>query len=800
MPSPIDTPAPSKPTFAIAVRSLVEYVLRRGDLRHDFIGTVSAVEGIRAHQQIQSRRPAHYMAEVPVARVVDHPQFELRVSGRIDGVMVHNGMALVEEIKSTRRSLDDLEASPNLLHWGQAQCYAYLWAREHKFQKVTVRLTYLHVDSRRHVEIDRSFELDALSDFFDDLVGRYIQWVTRLAEWTKVRQTAITRLDFPFAAYRRGQREMAVAVYRNIRDRGHLLLQAATGIGKTMGVLFAAVKSLGEGIVDTIVFLTARTTGRLAAESALTTMARKGLRIKSITVTAKEKICFDPQSNCDPDACQYAKGHFDRINAALTDGLKHDALTREIIEALAVKHQVCPFEFSLELVNWCDCVICDYNYAFAPGVVLQRLFGEESGRQAVLVDEAHNLVDRSREMFSAQLSKRPLLALRRLLKDELPGIHRSLGQVNYWMAARRRRCKEAGDTVVEQALPQTLIDRLRDFLRRSEKWLRLNLRTEFRDDLLESYFEVSRFIKIAEGFDHAYAVIYDADGNQLRVKLYCIDPSGQLCSAWKRCRAAVLFSATLTPAGYFQALLGCHEDAVALNLPSPFSPSNLAVFVADRISTLYRQRERSCDAIVRTLLDLVEQRHGHYLLFFPSYAYLDMVHHAFLSQCPHMEIIVQAAEMTESQKESFLERFKRTDAKPLVGFAVMGGIFGEGIDLTGDRLTGAVIVGVGLPGMTIERDLIKAYFDGKNRNGFEFAYQYPGINRVLQAAGRVIRTEQDQGVILLIDRRYGEKSYRDLLPDSWELTRIDDKGAFQRRLETFWKSSIASRHGHDRGR
>ncbi len=787
MPSPVVESTTSKPTFSIAVRSLVEYVLRSGDLRHDFLGSVRAIEGIRAHQTIQRRRPAEYTAEVPVNHVVDRPDFVLSITGRIDGVMIQDSEAVVEEIKSTRRPLDELDKTPNPLHWGQAQCYAYIWASQHQVNKVTVRVTYMNVDNGRYREIDQAFELDELSVFFEDLVDKYARWVTHLAKWADVRGRSIARVDFPFSGYRSGQREMAVAVFRNIRVGGHLLLQAATGIGKTMGVLFPAIKAIGEGLVDKIVFLTARTTGRLAAESALQTLGHKGLRMKSVSITAKEKICFQPENDCNPDTCEFAKGHFDRINDALADGLKHDALTRAVIEKIASDHRVCPFEFCLELVNWCDCVICDYNYAFAPGVMLQRLFGEEGGAHAVLVDEAHNLVDRSRDMFSAQLSKLPILLLRRRIKDELPGIYRSLGRVNAWMASRRRQCKEAGGQMVEVELPQAMIDRLRDFLRRSEKWLALNLPMDFRNDLLELYFNVSRFVRIAESFDPSYAVIYETHRDELRVKLFCIDPAGQLRLAWKRSQSAVLFSATLTPAGYFQAQLGCHEDTVALNLPSPFPSSNLAVFVADRISTLYRQRENSCEAVVRTLLDLVGRRRGHYLFFFPSYEYMQMVYNAFQSQCRHMEVIIQTPEMTEAQKVFFIGRFNESVAQSLVGFAVMGGIFGEGIDLRGDRLTGAVIVGVGLPGICLERDLIKAYFDRKNRNGFEFAYQYPGINRVLQAAGRVIRTEKDQGVVLLIDRRYRENRYRSLLPNSWKLTRIADEATFQQELEAFWK-------------
>lgn len=765
-----------KPTYTIAVRSLVEFVLRSGDLRYDFLGSVSAVEGIRAHQQIQRKRPLGYQAEVPVNHVVENDDFRVTISGRIDGVLVEEDRVVVEEIKSTRRSLSDLERNPNALHWGQARCYAYLWALENDHSEVIVRLTYLQMDGGRMAEFERSLGLDALKAFFDDLVERYLFWLSTLADWNRVRDRSIEALEFPFDAYRQGQREMAVAVYRNIRKGGRLLLQAATGIGKTMGALYPSIKALGEQRADKIVFLTARTTGRHAAESALERLLLNGLRLKSITITAKDKICFYPDSACVPEECPCAEGHFDRINEAIAAGLETDAITRQAVEKIARSHMVCPFELTLELVNWCDCVICDYNYAFAPGVMLQRLFGDEGGHHGVLVDEAHNLVDRSREMFSARLTKTPLLAMRRTIKDDLPAVYRSLGRINSWLASARRCCKESGGSLVSHDLPEPLIDRLKAFLLQTEKWLTLNLRTEYREQLLEIFFDVVRFVKISEAFDASYAVIQSAKGDELTVKLYCIDPSSQLEAAWNRCRSAVLFSATLTPAGYFQNVLGCGDDTTALNLPSPFPAQNLGVYLADSISTLYRERERSSATVVRAIKQLVQKREGHYLVFFPSYEYLRMVHDRYITDSPSEEILVQSNEMTEEQRDAFLERFEHQTGQTLVGFAVLGGIFGEGIDLIGERLTGAVIVGVGLPGICTERDLIRDHFQVKNGFGFEFAYQYPGITRVLQAAGRVIRSETDRGVLLLIDRRYRESRYRYLLPDHWRVQRIQDAG------------------------
>ncbi len=762
-----------KPTFSIAVRTLVRQVMRSGDLRNDFMGSVRAVEGIFAHQQIQRQRPGHYQSEVPVSRTVEGDTCRLRISGRIDGVLVGAQSAVVEEIKTTRRPLAEFEAHPDPLHWAQAQCYAYLWAQETSMEQVDVRLTYYHLDSRKVKMVVRTYTREELADIFDDLVSRYMAWVDWLSRWTERRDESIAQLRFPYGRYRDGQRELAVAVYHTIRREGHLLVQAATGIGKTMAVLFPAIKALALERGDKVVFLTARTTGRLAAQEAVRRLKNAGLHIKSVSLTAKEKLCFFPRSACLPEECDCARGYHDRIEEAIREALTHDLITREVIEAIADGHRVCPFEFSLELLNWADCVICDYNYAFAPGVQLQGLFGEEGGSHTVLVDEAHNLVDRAREMFSAQLDKRPILSLRRRIRRDLPGVYRALGRLNAWLARFRHECLQAGGTQVLQELPSGLLERIRGALAAFEAWLILNRPTEFRDDMLALFFDLLGFLRVAEVFDRRHALICEAAGKDLRLKQFCIDPSHQLAKTWQRCRAAVLFSATLRPAGFFQTILGCPRRTRRLDLPSPFPPANLKVYVADRISTLYRQRDDSLPDVVHMIADLVVRRTGRYLIYFPSYEYLEKVRGRFIAQFAEIETVYQRPGMDEGERENFLGRFREDQSDTLVGFAVMGGIFGEGIDLKGERLTGAVIVGVGLPGISIERNLIREHFDNSHGVGFEFAYQYPGMNRVLQAAGRVIRSEEDRGVVLLVDQRYRQERYRSLLPAHWRPVSLD---------------------------
>jgi DNA excision repair protein ERCC-2 len=777
-----------KPTFSIAVRSLVEQTLRKGDLRFDFLGSVRPLEGIRAHQKIQRQRPAGYQAELPVELMVEQSEFNLAISGRIDGVYMDGGLPVVEEIKSTRRPLTAMEEEPNPVHWAQLKCYGYLWALTHRLESVVLQLTYVRLPGHRTLELRQRLDIVELERCFGELLEAYLKWVRRQAHWFALRNASIEVISFPFKTYRPGQRTMAVEVYRTVRDRGQLFVQAATGIGKTMAALFPAVKALQEQLTPKIVYLTARTTGRLAAESALNMLRQQGLRLRTVTLTAKEKICFCPENDCSPEECSFAAGYFDRLDGALELALSHDDVTRSTVESVARKHRVCPFELSLELIHWSDCVIGDYNYGFAPGVMLQRLFGDSAQRHAVMVDEAHNLVDRSRDMFSARLDKGAFLMVRRRLKIVQPDIYKALGRINAWLATARRECRDSGGHRVDGKLPEALLERLRDFLWTAEKWLTRNEPSDFRSDLLTLFFECARFIKVAEIYDECFATVYETTGDDFSVKLYCINPAHLLREAWRRSRCAILFSATLAPASYYRSILGSDEQAKGINIASPFPRSNLAVFAADTISTLYRRRKDSCGRVARVISTLVRQRTGNYMVFFPSYAYMEMVHRQFVRECPDVETIVQAPDMDDDQRTFFLDRFVVRVSRTLVGFVVMGGVFGEGIDLKGERLTAAAIVGVGLPGISPERELIRDHFQTADGSGFEFAYQYPGMNRVLQAAGRVIRSDNDRGVVVLIDSRYGQKRYNQLLPIHWEIRKTGSMSEFKRKLEDFWRN------------
>ena len=777
--------SPLKQTLHTSIRELVEFILRSGDLDLTVFGSINPQEAIRIHQKIQKSCTGDYLSEQIVSHTIETECFSLEIGGRIDGVFTDRDTVVIDEIKTTKKDPDALEHDDNRLHWGQAQCYAYIYAVEHDLETIDVQLTYYHLDTGTVQEIRRSFDRDSLGEFFRPLVAQYLKWAETLAEWRFIRDESIRKLEFPFSGYRAGQRRMAEDVYRAIREYNRLIVQAPTGIGKTMAVLFPSIKAVAEGLTSKLFYLTARTTGKSVAETALDTMKDSGLRLKSLTLTAKEKICFNPECACNGEECVYARDYYDRLNDAVEDAFNRDTFTRHDIEELAEKHTLCPFEFSLDLALFADCIICDYNYAFDPRVYLRRFFLEGKTDYTFLIDEAHNLVDRARDMFSAELFKQPFLDLRRSVKQRLPGIYRQLGSINSWMARARKQCEEGVNPHAEANPPDDLFPLLRKFVTASEKWLSRNIATPFREELLDVYFSVTGFLRIAEQYNEQYASLYEKRDKDIKIKLFCINPAEQLDEALKRCRAAVFFSATMTPTDYFRTVFGCDESSNELVLPSPFPEENLCVIVADSISTLYKNRSRTKKDVAGALISLVRLRTGNYLLYFPSYEYMTMVHEAFTAEKPETETIIQTRGMSESERDTFLERYSHDNEKTLAGFVVMGGVFGEGIDLVGDRLTGAAIVGVGLPGLSLERDLIREYFMGHNGYGYEYAYLYPGINKVFQAAGRVIRSESDRGIVLLIDQRFTTPRYAPLFPREWRPVRARDEGEIEGIVEDF---------------
>lgn len=815
-----------KREFSVSVRELVEFALRSGDLggERDFVGPGRARAGIRGHQKLQNSRPAGYEKEVPVAQEIEGDEFTLKVQGRLDG-LIPGEPVLLEEIKTVQGRWDGL-ADP--LHWAQLRCYGHIYAGQHGLQTISLQLTYLNLDTGQVTEFSELATPASLQAFFEAAVRVYLEWVRERYRWCLRRDESIRELAFPFPNYRPGQRELAVAAYRALVRGERLFLEAPTGIGKTISVLFPALKAMGEGRFERLFYLTARTVGRSVAEKALADLRRGGLQLRTLTLTAREKICVRDGHPCDPQTCPFALGYYDRNKAAMREALRQPELTRAALETVALKHQVCPFELGLDVSVWVDAIICDYNYVFDPKVYLRRHFGESNNACAFLVDEAHNLVDRGRDMFSAELDSRQIRETKGALKKALPRCGRALTRLNsalrqlasedetdfeppdeqragelglFGFAAPSAVRRSAGDSApasqngnvraagAMRELPAELLDKVDDALKEAESWLARNEAAEFREPLLECYFRLFSFRRTAELYDERYMTIAEPLPSGVRVRLFCLDPSFLLAQALERAAAAVFFSATLTPLQYYRELLGGKPSDPLLQLPSPFPPEHLAVLVEHRLRTDFKTRASTLGEVVEAVAAAVAGRRGNYLVYLPSYQYLNSVYAEFEKRHSPARTLIQRPGMTEAERDAFLAAFSVDHREALVGFAVMGGIFGEGIDLAGDRLLGVIIVGVGLPQLCLERDLIRDYFQAKLGSGFDYAYTFPGVNRVLQAVGRVIRSETDRGVALLIDARFAEHRYRRLFPRWWRAFGIAGTRAIRQRVAEFWNAT-----------
>ncbi|MDD4503808.1 MAG: ATP-dependent DNA helicase [Clostridiaceae bacterium] len=778
----------------ISVRDLVEYVYRSGDLDSRFVGMGKAIEGTRLHQKIQALRKDEaaeegevYLKEVSISKEVSFRDINFIISGRIDGLVESSKGITLEEIKTTMSPLEYISEDTYPVHWAQVKCYAYMYIIEHEAKAANIQLTYYNADRVEQKVFIKPVVIEELEKYFIEVLEKYYSWAYATHEWSEFRDSTIRNLGFPYREYRKNQRKLAVAVYKTITASKRIFIQAPTGTGKTISALFPAIKALGEGNADKIFYLTAKTITRQVALDAILRMREKGLRIKAIVLTAKDKICFKEESNCNPEYCEYAKGYFDKVNEVLMEVFeKEDIITREIVEEYARRHTICPFEFSLDLSYWMDCIICDYNYVFDPRASLKRFFLERESDYVLLIDEAHNLVDRAREMFSAELQKKPFLEIKRLMKVTAPLVSKTAGKINSVLLAIKKKSEGRSCCIAKEELKE-LYPALNAFISKGEEWLGSNHDSEGYREVLELYFEAFSFLRIYEIFDERYTAYVELSGSDVRLKLFCLDPSKLLSEITGRVKASVFYSATLTPLHYFKDILGGSEQDYNMKLGSPFKNSNLSLTIAQNVSTKYMEREKSLSDIADYIKAVVDSRKGNYLVFFPSYKYMNDVYMLFMAKYPGVEAILQQPAMQEEEKENFLQCFRQDSEKGMVGFAVMGGMFSEGIDLVGERLIGAVIVGVGLPQVCFERDIIMEFFKHKNSMGFEYAYMYPGMNKVMQAAGRVIRSESDRGVVLLIDERFVSRRYTCIFPQEWLYNnRVKSHQELMRILEKFW--------------
>lgn len=755
-----------KPVIKISVRNLVEFILRYGDIDSGFSGSKRAVEGTRIHHKIQKSRKGNYESEVSVKQTIELEDFTLIVEGRIDGVLETEGHYCIEEIKSITDPIFSIDENHNPLHWAQVSCYAFMFSKTENISSVDLRLIYCEVETEKVKEFTRHITFFELEIFFNDLIKKYEPWARFSFNWTSKRNRSLKELVFPFDTYRAGQRELAVAVYKSIANKRNLFAKAPTGTGKTISTLFPALKAMGEECTSRIFYLTARTTTRYVAEEAIILMRKQGLQLKFITLTAKEKICFKEKTSCTPQNCEYAKGHYDRVNNAIWDVIQnHDELKRAVIEEYALNHKVCPFELALDLSLWCDVIIGDYNYVFDPRVYLKRFFAETGNDYTFLIDEAHNLVDRSREMFSAQIQSSAFREEKKLFKTIHTGVYKKIGRVSSRIQALGKMTGDSS-TCNSKELDEKLCTALKNFIEECELFLVKN-RGFDNENVLKLYFDALIFVKVSELFDSRYLQVVQKIDKDVIVKLFCIDPSFLMSEALKRGKSSIFFSATLAPLPYYREILGGETKDFLISLTSPFDTKNRCFLVAGDVSTKFQNRDKSFYILADYLKSVVKSKTGNYLAFFPSYKYMHDVFDIFKEQNPDLKTVLQSSVMTEPERDLFLENFQSAPQETVLGFCVLGGVFSEGIDLKSDRLIGTIVVGVGLPQICTERDIIRDYFQQKNSSGYEYAYLYPGMNKVMQAAGRVIRSEQDRGIILLIDDRYTQKQYLSLFPAEW---------------------------------
>lgn len=860
----------------ISVRALVEFLLRSGDIdnRRKVNSEEAMLEGSRIHRMIQQSMGPEYHPEVALRFEKQYEHYTVVIDGRADGIIFHEHweediwttallqeehnylkkeqtqlfsmecpenkkgewnatdiqktLVIIDEIKGTYKDLQYIY-EPEEVHLAQAKCYAYFYAIQHQLDFAGVRMTYCNMDSDEKKYFHYNYTVDELHAWFESLMSKYKKWTDFEYEWKQKRKESAKQLEFPYE-YRAGQKELAGYVYTSLVRQRKLFIQAPTGVGKTLSTVFPTVKAIGEGKGDKIFYLTAKTITRTVAEEAFERLREKGLQFKTVVLTAKEKICFMEEKNCNPESCPYACGHFERINDAIFDLLtSKERFSRSKIEEYALKHKVCPFEMSLDMSLFSDAIICDYNYLFDPRAYLRRYFTEgQRGEYYFLVDEAHNLVDRGREMYSAKLCKEDFLELKREIKDYKTKLEHPLDRCNKELLVLKKQC----ESFMQNPAIGNFTMALSRLYNAINTYLEEDDDSPVREKILEFYFEISRFLEVYEQMDDKYVVYSEfEESGRFIVKEFCVDPSKRLYECMQRGLSTILFSATLLPIQYYKSLLGGNMEDYEVYAHSTFDPNKRGLFIGNSVTSKYTRRgPKEYYNIAEYIHKITKQKLGNYIIFFPSHQFLTDVYKVYMEQFyeeEKEECIVQKDYMKEEDREAFLQRFMgmedracvenaeeageiscviqngtqleeaswqdlikmeiEIEQRNLLGFCVLGGIFSEGIDLKKDSLIGAIIVGTGLPQVCHEREFIKQYFDEQGENGYDYAYKYPGMNKVLQAAGRVIRTHEDVGVVALLDERFMERSYQKMFPREWENYKVAPLLDCDEQIEGFWE-------------
>lgn len=770
----------------ISVRSLVELIMKKGSIDNRFVGNIKAIEGIKGHQRVQKSYGDEYTSEVSIKHTFSFDEIEIEVEGRMDGLLIENNKTIIDEIKTTTKDLLLIDENTNPLHWAQVKCYGYMYCIHNGLDNIDLQVTYYNIENKSTRILRQKFKICELEEFFFALINEYKSWASMEKKWMEIRNESIKNLKFPFEEYRQGQREFALRVYKSIVDSKKCFAMAPTGTGKTVSTLFPAIKAMGEEKTSKIFYLTAKTITREVVNDTIRLMKKQKLNLRSITITAKEKICKMSEINCNPDYCLYAEGYFDKINNALKEILnKYDDFSRKNIDEISEVYKLCPFELCLDLTMFSDIVICDYNYIFDPRVYLKRYFDVKKTDFTFLVDEAHNLLDRSRNMYSAEINQDTFIKMKKIIGKKDKRILNLIKEIESYFLEKSKVLDVMKEKyLVENELPKALLELFNTLMKFMDEYLSRS--NEENSDLLDLYFEVNKFISISNFYDNNYKTIYSDELLGINIKLFCANPSDLIVEKINRSKSATIFSATLTPLNYYKEIYGSEDGDFIINLKSPFDVKNRLLMIGDNISTTYDKRKDTAEDIVEYIKACVECKDGNYMVFFPSYKYMELVYEKIRDKYADLNVIIQENNMSEEEKEEFLALFNNDNKETNVGFCVLGSHFSEGIDLTEDKLIGVIVVGVGMPQINRERDIIKEQLN-ENNKGFDYAYVYPGMIKVLQAVGRCIRTSKDRGVILLLDNRYSTYRYKSLFPQEWNpYVRIKKPNDIKHLCENFW--------------
>ena len=757
-----------KAQIELSVHQLVDFLLRSGDIDNRVFNRSSQTEGSRLHSVYQSSQGKNYISEYPLRKQFLVDNIEIVLQGRADGIIKKSETEyIIDEIKTTVIELEDFRKENLDWHLGQAKCYAYMFADALKLPSIGVRLTYIKQGKNSKKLIDEyHYQIAELENDIYGYLNDYLEFYHVIMRLNEQRNASIKQLSFPFETYRKGQKSFSKAIYNITKNKRKVFIEAPTGIGKTMSAIYPSVKYLKEDDLSKIFYLTAKATGKDNAHKALNILKEKGLSISDVIITSKEKICFCKGQNCNPDECPYAKGYYNKIKTIIKESIiRYDDFDYETICHIANKNGVCPFELELDLSLFCDVIICDYNYVFDPVSYMKRYFDEDSSHYLVLVDEAHNLVDRSKDMYSASIDKKLFLKAKQSLKGiSNRKIKNALARINK-LFEYYEDTFTYGTTKVEDFSLETYKE-FNHFVTSYQEVSKEDNHV-ITKDLTDLYIEINKFIKIAELISEHFLTYVKKDEDNLTLKIYCLDASRFLASTCSRVNSAAFFSATLSPIEYYVDVLGgSNSRDPSMILDSPFPKENLKLIIAPKISIRYKNREKSYLDVVNYIKTFVSHKTGNYFIYLPSYEYLDKIL-PMLSFDDNVDLFIQKKDMSEQEKQELIASFHLNDERSKICLAIIGGAFGEGIDLVGDSLIGVAIVGIGLPKINFESNEVVEYYRNNEVDGFNYAYTYPGMNKVMQAVGRLIRTESDRGVALLIDERYMWNDYKSLFKKEW---------------------------------